>query len=88
MCLAIPGQIVQQTAGGKATVDMHGNRFAVSTVLVPEARVGDWVLVHAGFAITRIEEQDARETWALLEQGGLTEFNPPSALGRPQAGGA
>ncbi len=73
MCLAIPGRIVQQTADGKSTVDMNGNRFAVSTVLVPEARVGDWVLVHAGFAIARLEERDARETWALLEAGGLAE---------------
>ncbi|MDD4888906.1 MAG: HypC/HybG/HupF family hydrogenase formation chaperone [Phycisphaerae bacterium] len=73
MCLALPGQIVQQTVGGKATVDMHGNKFSVSLELVPEARVGDWVLVHAGFAITKIEESDARETWALLEQGGLAE---------------
>ena len=67
MCLAMPGQIVEQT-GEQATVDMHGNRFTVSTALVPEARVGDWVLVHAGFAITTIGEQDARETWALLDQ--------------------
>jgi hydrogenase expression/formation protein HypC len=73
MCLAIPGQIVQQGVGGKATVDMHGNRFSVSTELVPEARVGDWVLVHAGFAITTISEADARETWALLEQGAVLE---------------
>lgn len=73
MCLAIPGQIVQQTVGGKATVDMHGNRFAVSMDLVPDARVGDWVLVHAGFAITQVSEADARETWALLDQGGLAE---------------
>jgi len=71
MCLAMPGQIVQQTVDGKATVDMHGNRFAVSTLLVPEARVGDWVLVHAGFAITKLDEKDARETWALLRQAGL-----------------
>ncbi len=73
MCLAIPGQIVQQTADGKATVDMHGNRFAISTALTPEARVGDWVLVHAGFAIRTLDEADARETWALLEQGGAGE---------------
>ncbi len=71
MCLAMPGRIIQQTADGKATVDMHGNRFGVSTVLVPEARVGDWVLVHAGFAITTLAESDARATWALLDQGGL-----------------
>jgi hydrogenase expression/formation protein HypC len=73
MCLAIPGQIVQETVGNKATVDMHGNRFSISLVLTPEAHVGDWVLVHAGFAITKITAEDARETWALLEQADVVE---------------
>ena len=78
MCLAMPGQIVQQAPDGKATVDMNGNRFAVSTVRVPEARVGDWVLVHAGFAIAHLAEAEARETWALLKEAGIAQ--PPAAL--------
>ena len=73
MCLAIPGQIVQQTVGNKATVDMHGNRFSISLVLTPEAHVGDWVLVHAGFAITKITPEDARETWALLDSADVIQ---------------
>jgi hydrogenase expression/formation protein HypC len=73
MCLAIPGQIIQQVVGNMATVDMHGNRFSISLVLVPEAHVGDWVLVHAGFAITKISAEDARETWALLESADVIE---------------
>mgnify|MGYP001191722688 CR=1 FL=1 len=75
MCLALPGRIVERTGESSAEVDMHGNRFAVRLDLVPEAGVGDWVLVHAGFAITKIAESDARETWALLEQAGATDHN-------------
>ncbi len=74
MCLAMPGQIVQQTADGRAVVDMNGNRFNVSLAVVPDARVGDWVLVHAGFAISQLEEQDARETWDLLKEAGVEEL--------------
>ncbi|MCG3179477.1 MAG: Hydrogenase maturation factor HypC [Phycisphaerae bacterium] len=73
MCLAMPGQIVQAAArgGNDAVVDMNGNRFTVSTVMTPEARVGDWVLVHAGFAIAKLDENDARETWDLLREAGI-----------------
>lgn len=74
MCLALPGQIVEQAGPSSATVDMHGNRFAVRTDLVPDASIGDWVLVHAGFAITTITETDARQTWAMLEQAGAADM--------------
>ncbi len=67
MCLAVPGKIVEESENG-ALVDFQGNRMDVSTVLTPEARVGDWVLVHAGFAITQIDEEAAKETWSYLNQ--------------------
>lgn len=66
MCLAVPAQLVDQQ-GQEALADLHGNRVWVHTALVPEARVGDWVLIHAGFAIQRLNEQDAARTWAVLE---------------------
>ena len=47
---------------------MDGNRANVSLVLVPEARPGDWVLVHAGYAITVLDEADAKVTYDLLKQ--------------------
>ena len=65
MCLAVPGKIVE-CAGDEAVVDLQGNRIRISTVLTPEAAVGDWVLAHAGFAITLIEEAEALETWEWL----------------------
>ena len=68
MCLAVPGQLVECDAdAAEAVVSMHGNRLRISTALVPDARAGDWVLVHAGFAIQRIEGTDLEETWAILE---------------------
>lgn len=66
MCLAIPAQLVDHQ-GQEAVADLHGNRVRINTVLVPEAQLGDWVLVHAGFAIQRLGEQDATRTWSVLE---------------------
>jgi hydrogenase expression/formation protein HypC len=73
MCLAVPGQIIDAREM-EATVDLQGNRLTVSTVLVPEAGVGDWVLVHAGFAITQLDEAEARETWDYLRQAFPESF--------------
>ena len=67
MCLAVPGRIIECRAD-EITVDMQGNRVKASRLLTPEAGVGDWVLVHAGFAISQLEEADALETWDYLRQ--------------------
>ena len=66
MCLAVPGRIVE-TREGAALVDFQGNRIEVCTVMTPEVGAGDWVLVHAGFSITSLDEETARETWAYLK---------------------
>jgi hydrogenase expression/formation protein HypC len=75
MCLGIPGQIVEISDATqlRATVDVDGVHSEVSVALLgldgPEAaRVGDWVLVHVGFAIARISEEEARETLEGLQQ--------------------
>jgi hydrogenase expression/formation protein HypC len=65
MCLAVPGKVID-CGGDEATVDLQGNRLRINRVLTPAAEVGDWVLVHAGFAITTLEEKDALETWSYL----------------------
>jgi hydrogenase expression/formation protein HypC len=67
MCLAIPGQIIELD-GDEALVDFKGNRMKVAIMLVPEASEQDWVLVHAGFAITLIDEEEARITWSYLDE--------------------
>lgn len=72
MCLAIPMRI-ESIEGTQAWVDMGGVRREVSLVLTPEARVGDYVLIHTGFAISVLDEQEAQETLALfaeLEEAG------------------
>ena len=66
MCLAVPALLVE-CKGEEATADLHGNRVQVSTALVPEATLGDWVLVHAGFAIQKLSEEEARQTWDVLK---------------------
>ncbi|MGC7873641.1 HypC/HybG/HupF family hydrogenase formation chaperone [Desulfosporosinus sp. FKB] len=65
MCLAIPAKIVS-VDGVIAKVDMMGNERIISIDLVPEAGIGDYVLVHAGFAIGVIDNQSAKETEELL----------------------
>jgi hydrogenase expression/formation protein HypC len=72
VCLGIPAQIVELTdpASGIAKAEISGVRRAVSVALCPEADVGDWVLIHVGFALSRIDEDEARETLAMLEQMG------------------
>ncbi len=46
--------------------DAHGNRVPVQTVFEPDAKVGDWVLIHAGFVIKRLEADEAEATWAVI----------------------
>jgi len=66
MCLAVPAKLVS-CRGATATADLHGNRVEISTVLVPNARKGDWVLLHAGFAIQQLDEKEAQATWAVVK---------------------
>ena len=67
MCLAVPLR-VHGIEGAIAEVELGGVMRRVSLVLTPEARVGDYVLVHTGFAITVLKEEEAQETLALLAQ--------------------
>lgn len=70
MCLAIPAQVVLIGEHRMAQVDIHGVTRTVSLDLVPDAEVGSWVLVHAGFAIQVVDEQFAAESWDLILQMG------------------
>lgn len=72
MCLAVPGSIVSLAPNNRALVDMLGAQREVSIRLTPDANVGDYVLVHAGFAIQVIDEQEAAETLRLVED--LADF--------------
>lgn len=83
MCLGVPGQIVSVAGGADdplrmGVVDFGGVRRKVALVYVPEAGVGDYCLVHVGFAIGTIDEREALETRTLLAQlGGNGDLGPP-----------
>jgi hydrogenase expression/formation protein HypC len=68
MCLGIPGKIVSIADTGLAMVDFSGVQQEVSLMLCPEAQVGDYVLVHVGFAIQRLEPEDAEERLRLFAE--------------------
>lgn len=85
MCLAVPGSIVSIGDHARAAVDMMGARREVSLRLTPEAKPGDYVLVHAGFAIQVIDERQAAETIDILND--LAEIED-SELGSPSTAGA
>ena len=68
MCLAIPAKITQLEEGNLATVDILGVTRSISVDLTPQAKEGDYVLVHAGFAIEVVDEQFANETIDLIRQ--------------------
>ena len=67
MCLAVPARIVELD-GDNAVVDAMGNRFSAKTTLLPDAKLGSLVLVHAGFAISLIDEEEAKKTWQLIAE--------------------
>ena len=71
MCLAIPARIVE-LEGDVAVVDAMGNRYKTKTTLLPEAKIGDLVLVHASFAISLVDEEEAKKTWQLIAE--IDEF--------------
>ena len=72
MCLAIPGQVVAlvDEANQLAKVEVAGVRRTVNIGLLGGAGVGDWVLIHVGFAISKVDEDEARATLALLQGMG------------------
>ena len=82
MCLGIPGEIVGITdaATNLATVDVGGVRRVINVGLVDDVEPGDWVLVHVGFAMSRIDAAEAEATLALLEGLGQAYTDELTAL--------
>jgi hydrogenase expression/formation protein HypC len=68
MCLALPAQIVEMRDGDEALVNLGGVRKAVSIALVPEAQLGDYVIVHVGHAIGLLDADEAQKTLALFAE--------------------
>lgn len=81
MCLAIPGKVLKTfTKGGMqmGSVQFGGVTREACLEYVPETQAGDYVLVHVGFAISRVDEEEARRSYqALMELGQLSELEVP-----------
>ncbi|TFG45872.1 MAG: HypC/HybG/HupF family hydrogenase formation chaperone [Dehalococcoidia bacterium] len=67
MCLAVPAQI-KSIEGDIAEADMAGTTVRASLMMVPEAKVGDYILLHTGYAIQLLDEADALETLKLFKE--------------------
>lgn len=84
MCLGIPGKIVEtfeENGMLMGKIDFGGIQKEACLAAVPEAQIGDYVIIHVGFAITRLDEESALETLALFEQLGVLheELSPEQA---------
>ena len=71
MCLAIPARVVALTGGDNAKVDLGGVRREISLALVEDVAVGDYVIVHVGYALSRLDADEASKPDVLLEAAGL-----------------
>lgn len=80
MCLAIPARVIELD-GDRAIVDAMGNRWKAKTTLLPQVKAGDLVLVHAGFAISLVDEEEAKKTWELFAQISDFEETPNKISG-------
>lgn len=70
MCLAIPALVVKRLEGEEALIDAGGVRKRISLALVPETVEGDYVIVHVGYALSRLDPAEAERTLALFAQAG------------------
>ncbi len=68
MCLAIPMRLVEMTGEGTGRVDAGGVRTDVSLMMVPQAQVGDYLIVHAGFGIEILDQEEARIRLELFKE--------------------
>jgi hydrogenase expression/formation protein HypC len=68
MCLAIPALVVERREGDAAVIELDGMRKEISVAFVPEVQPGDYVIVHVGYALTRLDPDEAQRTLALFAE--------------------
>jgi hydrogenase expression/formation protein HypC len=73
MCLAIPAQVLEIGADDQAVVSLGGVRKECSLALVDGVEVGDFVILHVGYALTRLDPDEAERTLALMSEAGLMD---------------
>ena len=76
MCLAIPAQVVELREGDNAVVDLAGVRKEISLALVDRVAVGDYVIVHVGYALNKLDPDEAARTLALFAEIGQLDASP------------
>jgi hydrogenase expression/formation protein HypC len=81
MCLALPARVVEILEGDAARIDVGGVRKEISIALVDDVAVGDYVIVHVGYALTRLDPVEAERTLAAFAEAGLALDNEPVADG-------
>ncbi len=74
MCLAVPAEVIELLEDETALIEIGGVRKVVSTMLLEGVEAGDYVLVHAGFAIEKVDREEAERTLAVLEEAA--QFGP------------
>jgi hydrogenase expression/formation protein HypC len=72
MCLAIPARIIELIGGDSAVIDLDGVRKQISIALLDQAAVGDYVIIHVGYALQKIDPDEARRTLELMAEWGST----------------
>jgi len=77
MCLAIPAQVVELREGDNAVVDLAGVRKEISLSLVDDVAVGDYVIVHVGYALNKLDPEEAAKTLALFAELGEQAGDSP-----------
>lgn len=68
MCLGIPARVTHLDNSGQGKVDYLGTKVRVNFALLGDIKLGDWVIVHAGFAISKLDDDEAQETLSLLRE--------------------
>lgn len=71
MCLALPAKVVALPEPGMAVVSLEGVRKTISLALVDDVAIGDYVLVHVGYALHKVSEEEAARTLALMAEAGI-----------------
>ncbi|MFB0565392.1 MAG: HypC/HybG/HupF family hydrogenase formation chaperone [Candidatus Aminicenantaceae bacterium] len=68
MCLGIPAKVIEINDSNQGKVDYLGTTVKTNFALLDEIKVGDWVILHAGFAIARLNKEEAKETLSMLRE--------------------
>lgn len=78
MCLALPARVVEMSEDGMGKVDMGGALKDISLALVEGVEVGDYVIVHVGYALSRLDREEAEETLAIFAE--MEQLSKPRAV--------